>query len=137
MDIKSSEISNILKKQIKSLNLKQDVSEVGQVLSVGDGIARVYGLENVQAGEMIEFTGGIKGMALNFEQDNVGAVIFGDDRNIKEGDVVKRTKKILEVPIGKSLLGRVVDGLGNPIDGKGDIKSKDKSRLEVKETMKK
>ncbi len=132
MDIKSSEISNILKKQIKSLNLKQDVSEVGQVLSVGDGIARVYGLENVQAGEMIEFTGGIKGMALNLEQDNVGAVIFGDDRNIKEGDVVKRTKKILEVPIGKSLLGRVVDGLGNPIDGKGDIKSKDKSRLEVK-----
>ena len=132
MNIKSSEISNILKKQIKSLDLKQDVSEVGQVLSVGDGIARVYGLENVQAGEMIEFPGGVKGMALNLEQDNVGAVIFGDDKNIKEGDVVKRTKKILEVPIGKSLLGRVVDGLGNPIDGKGDIKSKEKSRLEVK-----
>ena len=132
MDIKSSEISNILKKQIKSLNLKQDVAEVGQVLSVGDGIARIYGLENVQAGEMIEFPGGINGMALNLEQDNVGAVIFGDDRNIKEGDIVKRTKKILEVPIGKSLLGRVVDGLGNPIDGKGDIKSKEKSRLEVK-----
>ena len=132
MNIKSSEISNILKKQIKSLDLKQDVSEVGQVLSVGDGIARVYGLENVQAGEMIEFPGGVKGMALNLEQDNVGAVIFGDDKNIKEGDVVKRTKKILEVPIGKSLLGRVVDGLGNPIDGKGNIKSKEKSRLEVK-----
>ena len=132
MKIKSSEISNILKKQIKSLDLKQDVSEVGQVLSVGDGIARVYGLENVQAGEMIEFPGGVKGMALNLEQDNVGAVIFGDDKNIKEGDVVKRTKKILEVPIGKSLLGRVVDGLGNPIDGKGDIKSKERSRLEVK-----
>ena len=132
MNIKSSEISNILKKQIKNLDLKQDVSEVGQVLSVGDGIARVYGLENVQAGEMIEFPGGVKGMALNLEQDNVGAVIFGDDKNIKEGDVVKRTKKILEVPIGKSLLGRVVDGLGNPIDGKGDIKSKENSRLEVK-----
>ena len=132
MNIKSSEISNILKKQIKSLDLKQDVSEVGQVLSVGDGIARVYGLENVQAGEMIEFPGGVKGMALNLEQDNVGAVIFGDDKNIKEGDVVKRTKKILEVSIGKSLLGRVVDGLGNQIDGKGDIKSKEKSRLEVK-----
>ena len=132
MNIKSSEISNILKKQIKSLDLKQEVAEVGQVLSVGDGIARIYGLENVQAGEMIEFPGGVKGMALNLEQDNVGAVIFGDDRNIKEGDTVKRTKKILEVPIGKSLLGRVVDGLGNPIDGKGDIKSKEKSRLEVK-----
>jgi len=132
MDIKSSEISNILKKQIKNLNLKQDVAEVGQVLSVGDGIARIYGLENVQAGEMIEFPGGVNGMALNLEEDNVGAVIFGDDRNIKEGDVVKRTKKILEVPIGKSLLGRVVDGLGNPIDGKGDIKFEKKSRLEVK-----
>ena len=132
MDIKSSEITNILKKQIKNLNLKQDVAEVGQVLSVGDGIARIYGLENVQAGEMIEFPGGVNGMALNLEEDNVGAVIFGDDRNIKEGDVVKRTKKILEVPIGKSLLGRVVDGLGNPIDGKGDIKFEKKSRLEVK-----
>ena len=132
MDIKSSEISNILKKQIKSLDLKQNVAEVGQVLSVGDGIARIYGLENVQAGEMIEFPGDIKGMALNLEHDNVGAVIFGEDQNIKEGDVVKRTKKILEVPIGKSLLGRVVDGLGNPIDGKGDIKFKEKSRLEVK-----
>ena len=124
MDIKSSEITNILKKQIKNLNLKQDVAEVGQVLSVGDGIARIYGLENVQAGEMIEFPGGVNGMALNLEEDNVGAVIFGD--------VVKRTKKILEVPIGKSLLGRVVDGLGNPIDGKGDIKFEEKSRLEVK-----
>ena len=132
MDIKSSEISNILKKQIKSLNLKQDVAEVGQVLSVGDGIARIYGLENVQAGEMIEFPGNIKGMALNLEQDNVGAVIFEDDRNIKEGDIVKRTKKILEVSIGKELLGRVVDGLGIPIDGKGKIKTSKTSRIEVK-----
>ena len=132
MDIKSSEISNILKKQIKSLNLDQDVAEVGQVLSVGDGIARIYGLDNVQAGEMIEFPGNIKGMALNLEQDNVGAVIFGDDRNIKEGDTVKRTKKILEVSIGKELLGRVIDGLGNPIDGKGKIKTSKTSRLEVK-----
>ena len=132
MGIKSSEISNILKKQIKSLNLDQDVAEVGQVLSVGDGIARIYGLDNVQAGEMIEFPGNIKGMALNLEQDNVGAVIFGDDRNIKEGDIVKRTKKILEVSIGKELLGRVVDGLGIPIDGKGKIKTSKTSRIEVK-----
>ena len=132
MDIKSSEISNILKKQIKNLNLDQDVAEVGQVLSVGDGIARIYGLDNVQAGEMIEFPGNIKGMALNLEQDNVGAVIFEDDRNIKEGDIVKRTKKILEVSIGKELLGRVVDGLGSPIDGKGKIKTSKTSRIEVK-----
>ena len=132
MDLKSSEISNILKKQIKNLNLDQDVAEVGQVLSVGDGIARIYGLDNVQAGEMIEFPGNIKGMALNLEQDNVGAVIFGDDRNIKEGDIVKRTKKILEVSIGKELLGRVVDGLGIPIDGKGKIKTSKTSRIEVK-----
>ena len=132
MDLKSSEISNILKKQIKNLNLDQDVAEVGQVLSVGDGIARIYGLDNVQAGEMIEFPGNIKGMALNLEQDNVGAVIFEDDRNIKEGDIVKRTKKILEVSIGKELLGRVVDGLGIPIDGKGKIKTSKTSRIEVK-----
>mgnify|MGYP000645668667 FL=1 len=132
MGIKSSEISNILKKQIKNLNLDQDVAEVGQVLSVGDGIARIYGLDNVQAGEMIEFPGNIKGMALNLEQDNVGAVIFEDDRNIKEGDIVKRTKKILEVSIGKELLGRVVDGLGSPIDGKGKIKTSKTSRIEVK-----
>ena len=132
MDLKSSEISNILKKQIKNLNLDQDVAEVGQVLSVGDGIARIYGLDNVQAGEMIEFPGNIKGMALNLEQDNVGAVIFEDYRNIKEGDIVKRTKKILEVSIGKELLGRVVDGLGSPIDGKGKIKTSKTSRIEVK-----
>ena len=132
MDLKSSEISNILKKQIKNLNLDQDVAEVGQVLSVGDGIARIYGLDNVQAGEMIEFPGNIKGMALNLEQDNVGAVIFEDDRNIKEGDIVKRTKKILEVSIGKELLGRVVDVLGSPIDGKGKIKTSKTSRIEVK-----
>ena len=132
MSINPSEVTKLLKDQIKNFGEKAEVSEIGKVLSVGDGIARIYGLENVQAGEMIEFPGGVKGMALNLEQDNVGAVIFGDDRNIKEGDTVKRTKKILEVPIGKSLLGRVVDGLGNPIDGKGDIKSKEKSRLEVK-----
>ena len=132
MEINPSEVTKILKEQIKNFGEKAEISEVGQVLSVGDGIARIYGLDNVQAGEMVEFADGSKGMALNLEQDNVGAVIFGDDKNIKEGDVVKRTKKILEVPIGKSLLGRVVDGLGNPIDGKGDIKSKENSRLEVK-----
>ena len=132
MEINPSEVTKILKEQIKKFGDKAEVTEVGQVLSVGDGIARVYGLDNVQAGEMIEFPGNVKGMALNLEQDNVGAVIFGDDRNIKEGDTVKRTKKILEVPIGKNLLGRVVDGLGNPIDGKGKVKSSTNSRLEVK-----
>ena len=109
--------------------IKAEVSEVGQVLTVGDGIARVYGLDNVQAGEMVEFSGGIKGMALNLESDNVGVVIFGDDRTIKEGDVVKRTGAIVDTPVGKSLLGRVVDALGNPIDGKGDVDKK----LEKKE----
>ena len=132
MEIRAAEISEILKQQIANFGTEAEVAEVGQVLSVGDGIARVYGLDNVQLGEMVEFPGAIKGMALNLETDNVGIVIFGDDRNIKEGDIVKRTKKILEVPIGKSLLGRVVDGLGSPIDGKGDIKSKERSRLEVK-----
>ena len=132
MQINPSEVTKILKEQIKKFGEKAEVSEVGQVLSVGDGIARVYGLDNVQAGEMIEFPGGVKGMALNLEQDNVGAVIFGDDRNIKEGDTVKRTKQILEVPTGKKLLGRVVDGLGNPIDGKGKITSSEMKRLEVK-----
>ena len=133
MNIKSSEISNILKKQIKSLDLKQDVSEVGQVLSVGDGIARIYGLDNVQAGEMVEFADGSKGMALNLESDNVGVVIFGDDRAVKEGDTVKRTGAIVDTPVGKELLGRVVDGLGNPIDGKGALdKGIKRSRVEVK-----
>ena len=132
MDIRAAEISSILKDQIKNFGKEAQVSEIGQVLSVGDGIARVYGLDNVQAGEMVEFPGGIQGMALNLETDNVGIVIFGDDRDIKEGDTVKRTGNIVEVPVGKELLGRVVDGLGNPIDGKGPIKSKKMARVEVK-----
>ncbi len=132
MDIRAAEISSILKDQIKNFGKEAQVSEIGQVLSVGDGIARVYGLDNVQAGEMVEFPGGIAGMALNLEVDNVGIVIFGDDRDIKEGDTVKRTGAIVEVPVGKELLGRVVDGLGNPIDGKGPIKAKKKSRVDVK-----
>ena len=132
MDIRAAEISAILKTQIKNFGKEAQVSEVGQVLSVGDGIARVYGLDKVQAGEMVEFPGGIKGMALNLETDNVGVVIFGDDRSIKEGDIVKRTGAIVDVPVGKELLGRVVDGLGNPIDGKGPIKSKQRSMVDVK-----
>src|SRR5471030_2579089 len=132
MDIRAAEISAILKDQIKNFGQDAEVSEVGQVLSVGDGIARVYGLDNVQAGEMVEFPGGIKGMALNLETDNVGVVIFGADRDIKEGDTVKRTGAIVEVPVGKELLGRVVDALGNPIDGKGPIKAKKMSRVDVK-----
>jgi F-type H+/Na+-transporting ATPase subunit alpha len=132
MDIRAAEISSILKKQIKDFGKDAEVSEIGQVLSVGDGIARVYGLDNVQAGEMVEFPGGIRGMALNLETDNVGVVIFGNDRDIKEGDIVKRTGAIVEVPIGPELLGRVVDALGNPIDGKGPIKAKKFSRVDVK-----
>ncbi len=132
MQIRAAEISNIIKKQIAGFDTAADVAEVGQVLSVGDGIARVYGLDKVQAGEMVEFPGGIKGMALNLETDNVGIVIFGDDREIKEGDTVKRTGAIVEVPVGKGLLGRVVDALGNPIDGKGPIKDAKPSRVEVK-----
>jgi len=119
MDIRAAEISAILKDQIKNFGKEAEVSEVGQVLSVGDGIARVYGLDNVQAGEMVEFPGGIRGMALNLEADNVGVVIFGNDRDIKEGDTVKRTGAIVDVPVGPGLLGRVVDALGNPIDGRG------------------
>ncbi len=132
MDIRAAEISSILKEQIAGFGTEAEVSEVGQVLSVGDGIARIYGLDQVQAGEMVEFEGGIKGMALNLETDNVGAVIFGDDRGIREGSTVKRTGAIVDVPVGKQLLGRVVDGLGNPIDGKGPIDSPDRSRVEVK-----
>ncbi len=132
MDIRAAEISSILKKQIKDFGKDANVAEIGQVLSVGDGIARVYGLDNVQAGEMVEFPGGIRGMALNLETDNVGVVIFGNDRDIKEGDTVKRTGAIVEVPVGKELLGRVVDALGNPIDGKGPIKSKTRMRVDVK-----
>ncbi len=132
MDIRAAEISSILKQQIKDFGKEAQVSEIGQVLSVGDGIARVYGLDNVQAGEMVEFPGGIRGMALNLETDNVGVVIFGSDRDIKEGDTVKRTGAIVEVPVGKELLGRVVDALGNPIDGKGPIRSKERRRVDVK-----
>src|SRR5882672_9461450 len=118
MDIRASEISSVLKKEIANFGVMAEVAEVGQVLSVGDGVARVYGLDSVRAGEMVEFQNGVKGMALNLESDNVGVVIFGDDRAIREGDKVKRTGAIVEVPVGKGLLGRVVDGLGNPIDGK-------------------
>ena len=132
MDIRAAEISAILKDQIKNFGKEAEVSEVGQVLSVGDGIARVYGLDNVQAGEMVEFPGGIRGMTLNLETDNVGVVIFGSDREIKEGDTVKRTGAIVDVPVGEELLGRVVDALGNPIDGKGPIKSKERRRVDVK-----
>jgi F-type H+-transporting ATPase subunit alpha len=126
MTIQAAEISAILKEQIKSFGQEAEVAEVGRVLSVGDGIARVYGLDNVQAGEMVEFPGGVMGMALNLESDNVGVVIFGSDRDIKEGDTVKRTNSIVDVPAGDGLLGRVVDGLGNPIDGKGPIVSSER-----------
>ena len=133
MQINPSEITKLLKEQIKNFGEKAEVSEIGKVLSVGDGIARVYGLDNVQAGEMVEFNDGSKGMALNLESDNVGIVIFGDDRSIKEGDTVKRTNSIVDAPVGKELLGRVVDGLGNPIDGKGNLSEKvERQRVEVK-----
>jgi F-type H+-transporting ATPase subunit alpha len=132
MDIRAAEISAILKEQIENFGTEADVAEVGQVLSVGDGVARVYGLDNVRASEMVEFPGGIKGMALNLETDNVGIVIFGDDRDIKEGDTVKRTGAIVDVPVGRSLLGRVVDALGNPIDGKGPIEGTERRRVDVK-----
>ncbi|HEY1145269.1 MAG TPA: F0F1 ATP synthase subunit alpha, partial [Allosphingosinicella sp.] len=132
MDIRAAEISKVIKDQIANFGTEAQVSEVGTVLSVGDGIARIHGLDNVQAGEMIEFANGIKGMALNLEADNVGAVIFGADSEIKEGDTVKRTGAIVDVPIGKGLLGRVVDGLGNPIDGKGPIEYTERRRVDVK-----
>src|ERR1700677_3139294 len=132
MDIQPAEISAILKREIQNFGAEAQVSEVGQVLSVGDGIARVHGLDNVQAGEMVEFPGGIKGMALNLETDNVGVVIFGSDSTIEEGDTVKRTGAIVEVPVGKGLLGRVVDPLGNPIDGKGPITAAKRARVDVK-----
>src|ERR1700675_4683998 len=121
MDIQPSEISAILKREIRNFDAEAEVTEVGQVVWVGDGIARVYGLDNVKAGEMVEFPGAIKGMALNLENDNVGIVIFGNDSSIKEGDTVKRTGAIVDVPVGKGLLGRVIDPLGNAIDGKGPI----------------
>jgi len=132
MDIRAAEISSILKQQIQNFGQEAQVSEVGQVLSVGDGIARIYGLDNVQAGEMVEFPGGIRGIALNLETDNVGVVIFGSDRTIREGDTVKRTGAIVDVPVGPALLGRVVDALGNPIDGKGPIETSERRRVDVK-----
>ena len=132
MEIRAAEISSILKEQIANFGAETDVAEVGRVLSVGDGVARVHGLDNVRAGEMVEFNDGVKGMALNLENDNVGVVIFGDDRAIREGDVVKRTGAIVEVPVGRGLLGRVVDGLGNPIDGKGPLADVEMRRVEVK-----
>ena len=132
MDIRAAEISDILKQQIADFGTEAEVTEVGRVLSVGDGIARAYGLDEVQAGEMVEFEDGTRGMALNLETDNVGIVIFGDDRHIKEGDTVKRTKKIVDVPVGKGLLGRVVDALGNPLDGKGPIDAAERRLVEVK-----
>jgi len=132
MDIRAAEISAILKEQIKNFGQEAEVSEVGQVLSVGDGIARIYGLDNVQAGEMVEFENGTRGMALNLEIDNVGVVIFGSDREIMEGQTVKRTGAIVDVPVGKGLLGRVVDALGNPIDGKGPIEYTERRRVDVK-----
>lgn len=132
MSIQASEISAILKEQIQNFGQEAQVSEIGRVLSVGDGIARVYGLDNVQAGETVEFPGGVRGMALNLEADNVGIVIFGDDRGIREGDTVKRTGDIVDVPAGMGLLGRVVDGLGNPLDGKGPITYETRIRAEVK-----
>ena len=132
MDIRAAEISSILKSEIQNFGAEAQVTEVGQVLSVGDGIARVYGLDNVQAGEMVEFENGVRGMALNLEADNVGVVIFGGDRDIKEGQTVKRTGAIVDVPVGKGLLGRVVDALGNPIDGKGPIVADHRARVDVK-----
>jgi F-type H+/Na+-transporting ATPase subunit alpha len=132
MDIRAAEISKVIKDQIANFGTEAQVSETGQVLSVGDGIARIYGLDNVQAGEMVEFANGVQGMALNLEADNVGVVIFGSDAEIKEGDTVKRTGTIVDVPVGKGLLGRVVDGLGNPIDGKGPLVNVERRRAEVK-----
>jgi F-type H+-transporting ATPase subunit alpha len=132
MDIRAAEISKVIKDQIANFGTEAEVSETGQVLSVGDGIARIYGLDNVQAGEMVEFANGVQGMALNLEADNVGVVIFGSDAEIKEGDVVKRTQTIVDVPVGRGLLGRVVDGLGNPIDGKGPLENVERRRAEVK-----
>src|SRR3974390_2969850 len=132
MDIRPAEISAILKEQIEHFGREAEVSDVGQVLSVGDGIARVYGLDNVESGEMVEFENGIRGMALNLETDNVGIAIFGPDREIKEGQTVKRTRSIVDTPVGKGLLGRVVDALGNPIDGKGPIQASERRRVDVK-----
>ena len=131
VDVKPDEISSVLKQQLSGFEKETEIYDVGTVLQVGDGIARVYGLDNVQAGELVEFGAGVSGMALNLDEDHVGCVIFGDDRQIREGDEVKRTGRIVDVPVGDALLGRVVDALGNPIDGKGAIKTKDRNLVEV------
>ena len=131
MKIRAEEISKIIQQQVENFDKTATKSEVGTVLEVGDGIARVFGLDNVQAGELVEFPGSVTGMALNLQEDNVGVVIFGDDRGIKEGDEVKRTERIAEIPVGEGLLGRVVDPLGNPIDGKGPIESSDTRLIET------
>ncbi|NDC60398.1 MAG: F0F1 ATP synthase subunit alpha, partial [Alphaproteobacteria bacterium] len=132
MDVRAAEISAILKEQIKGFGAEAQMSDVGTILSIGDGIARVYGLDSVQAGEMVEFPGGVKGMALNLEKDNVGVVIFGEDRGLKEGDTVKRLNEIVSVPVGKAMLGRVVNPLGEPIDGKGPIATSERRLVDVK-----
>ena len=132
MEIRAAEISAILKQQIASFGTEAEVAEVGTVLSVGDGIARVYGLDKVQAGEMVDFADGTKGLALNLEEDNVGVVLFGDDRNIREGDTVKRTGTIVDVPVGKGLLGRVINAVGEPIDGKGELASSERRVVDIK-----
>src|SRR5262245_9033360 len=132
MEIRADEISRIIREQIKDYGKKVTVAETGTVLSVGDGIARVYGLEGVQAGELVEFTSGVQGLVLNLEEDNVGIAVMGEFRDIREGDLVKRTSQIASVPVGKGLLGRVVDPLGKPLDGKGPIVSTEQRRLEVK-----
>ena len=132
MSINAAEISNVLKKQIENFDANVELAEVGQVVSVGDGVASIYGLDNVQASELVEFENGTKGMALNLEEDSVGVVVFGGDRDVSEGETVKRTGNIVSVPVGKELLGRVVDALGNPIDGKGPLKAKASSPVEVK-----
>src|SRR5574337_977457 len=131
MQIKAQEISEIIKKKISSFEKSVEVAEVGTVITVGDGIAKVFGLDNVMSGELLEFPGGVMGMALNLEEENVGAVLMGDDSQIREGDIVKRTKRIAEVPVGDAIVGRVVDGIGQPIDGKGPIASKDFRKIEV------
>jgi F-type H+-transporting ATPase subunit alpha len=132
MQIKADEISEIIEKQIKDYDKKVEVSETGVVLSVGDGIARLYGLEKAMAGELLEFSHGVMGMVLNLEEDNVGAALLGEDRHVKEGDVVKRTGRIVQVPVGESLVGRVVDPLGQPLDGKGPIETKEYRNIEEK-----
>ena len=132
MEIKAEEISAIIKKQIENFGREVEVSETGTIISVGDGIARIHGLDKAMAGELLEFPGGIMGMVLNLEEDNVGAAILGEAHHIKEGDTVKRTERIVQVPVGEALIGRVVNGIGIAIDGKGEIKSEDYRQVEIK-----